>query len=114
MVSAELVARVTETLVGSPRVVALLAADVGSLALILVDAGHLVVCQGESWTAGALGTTPLGAALVLAAPIVHRTRVFFKAGAAVTPQPVPASPPPQHHYTTTTTTTAPLSSPPLN
>ena len=97
LVSAKLVPGVTEALVRSPRVMALLTANPRPLALILVHARHLVVRQGESRATGALGTTSFTAAQVLTTTIVHLTRVVSQAGTAVTGQRVPESPPNQHH-----------------
>lgn len=88
-IGGQLVAGVTQALVGTPGVAAPLAAHSWSLTLILIVAGDLVVVQVVPPPAGAADPPLLSPALVVTPAVVDGTRVSRQAAPVVLRQVVP-------------------------
>lgn len=90
MVGAQLVAGIAQAGVGAPGVAALVAADAGRLALVLVGAGALIVAQPHALRAGASRLAVGHLAPVLTAAVVELAGVRRLAAPPVAAQAVPA------------------------
>lgn len=90
MVGAQLVAGIAQAGVGAPGVAALVAADAGRLALVLVGAGALVIAQPHALRAGASRLAVGHLAPVLTAAVVELAGVRRLAAPPVAAQAVPA------------------------
>lgn len=89
MVCAKLITGIAKTFVGSPGVAALVTAGAWHLALIHISARDLVVCQSEASTTRATNTTKFDLTVVMAAAIIHRTRVHQLALSSIHTHTVP-------------------------